>query len=152
MTPQETEPNQLLVLEGVLWRGLTIETGHWKVPLWHKPSCSPLINLTIEPINLQVWVALGQTTTRERVQSHPSADNWIKALLSKALPTRARPSFSHCQSLPSGSLHKPLGLIHQRADRRSKKHTVTAANTKTILQKVNHDGKAESYLPDEDTR
>ena len=41
---------------------------------------------------------------REEVQSRPSADNWIKALLSKALPTRTRPSFSHHQSLPSRSL------------------------------------------------
>ena len=137
MTPQETEPNQLLVLEGVLWRGLTIETGHWKVPLWHKPSCSPLINLTIEPINLQVWVALGQTTTRERVQSHPSADNWIKALLSKALPTRARPSFSHHKSLPSGSLHKSLSLLHHGADKRSKNYSLTVTKTKTTLQKGN---------------
>ena len=30
-----------------------------------------------------------------------------------ALPTRARPSFSHSQPLPSGSLHKTLILIHQ---------------------------------------
>jgi len=80
------------------------------------------------------------------MQPHSSADNWIKALLSKALPTRARPSFSHHQSLSSGSLHKPLSFIHQRADRRSKKHSLTAAKTKTILQKVNHDGKAESYV------
>ena len=147
MTPQETEPNQLLVLEGVLWRGLTIETGHWKVPLWHKPSCSPLINLTIEPINLQVWVALGQTTTRERVQSHPSADNWIKALLSKALPTRARPSFpitspSHPEAYPSLLASAIRG---QTGDARS---TVS----QNILQKVNHNEKAESYVPDEGTR
>ena len=32
------------------------------------------------------------------------------------LPTRARPSFPHSQSFPSGSLHKPLILRHQRAD------------------------------------
>ena len=37
-------------------------------------------------------------------------------------------------------------------DRKSKKHSLTAAETKTILQKVNHDGKAESYVPDEGTR
>ena len=55
---------------------------------------------------------------------HPSADDWIKVLVSKALPTRARPNFSHHQSLPSGSLHKPLNLLHQRADRRSKKSTI----------------------------
>ena len=47
----------------------------------------------------------------------PSAENWIKDLLSIALPTRARPSFPHSQSLPSGSFHKPLILIHQRVYR-----------------------------------
>ena len=44
----------------------------------------------------------------------------VKDLLSIALPTRVRPSFTHSQSLPSGSFHKPLLLIQQRADRRSK--------------------------------
>ena len=34
-----------------------------------------------------------------------------------ALPIRARPSFPHSQSLPSGNLPMPLILIHQRADR-----------------------------------
>ena len=37
-------------------------------------------------------------------------------LLSMALPIRTRPSFPHSQSLPSGSFHKPLTLILQRAD------------------------------------
>ena len=44
---------------------------------------------------LQGWVTSGQTTSGLGVQPHPSADNWIKALLIKALFTRARPSFSH---------------------------------------------------------
>ena len=38
------------------------------------------------------------------------------------LPTRDSASFAHCQSLPSGSLCKPLSLIHQRAGRRSKRN------------------------------
>ena len=51
------------------------------------------------------------------------------------------------------SLHKPLSLLHQRVDRRSKKkHSLTVAKIKTILQKVNHDEKAEIYAPDEWTR
>ena len=41
--------------------------------------------------------------------------NWAE--LSMALPTRPRPSFTHSQSLPSGSFHKSLIFIHQRADR-----------------------------------
>ena len=38
---------------------------------------------------------------KEGAQLHPSEDNWINDLLSMALSTRARPSFSHIQSLPS---------------------------------------------------
>ena len=60
--------------------------------------------------------------------------------MSTALPTRARPSFSQCCFLPSGSSHKPPSLLHQRADRRSKKnHNPTVARTKTTIQKVNQD-------------
>ena len=39
-----------------------------------------------------------------------------------ALPTRARSSFLHSQSLPSGSLHKPHILIHHRTERRNKNY------------------------------
>ena len=51
---------------------------------------------------------------RDRTQPHPSAENWIKDIMSMAFPTKARPSFPDSQSLPSGSFHKPLILIHQR--------------------------------------
>ena len=44
----------------------------------------------------------------------PLTENWIKDLLSLALPIRTRPRLPHSQSLPSGSFHKPLVLIHQR--------------------------------------
>ena len=44
-------------------------------------------------------------------------ENWIKDLLSMALPIRTRPSIPLSQSIPSGSFHKPLMLLHQRADR-----------------------------------
>ena len=50
-------------------------------------------------------------------ESYPSTENWIKDLLSMAPPIRARPRFPHSESLPSGSFHQPLILIHQRADR-----------------------------------
>ena len=46
-----------------------------------------------------------------------------KDLLSMAPPTRTRPSFLLSQSLPSQSFHKPLILLHQRAD--SLKTTIT---------------------------
>ena len=60
------------------------------------------------------WVTLGQTIK--------SVENWINDLLSMALSTRVRSSFPHSQSLLSGSLHKPLIYIHQRADIRSKNY------------------------------
>ena len=39
-----------------------------------------------------------------------------------ALPIRTRPSFPCSQSLPSGSFHKPLILILQRADNENQNH------------------------------
>ena len=45
-----------------------------------------------------------------------------------------------------------LSLLHQRADRRSKKHRTTVTETKTTSQEVNQHEKAESYIPDEGTR
>ena len=54
--------------------------------------------------------------------------NWIKDLLSMAPPIRARPSFLHSQSLPSGSFHQSLILIHHRADRMKTKITEHYSN------------------------
>ena len=58
-----------------------------------------------------------RSNNTEGTQHHPSTENWIKDLLSMALPIRTRPSFPLSQSLPSGSFHKPLILTHQREDR-----------------------------------
>ena len=60
------------------------------------------------------WVALSFST---------STENWIKNLLSMASPIRTRPSFPLSQSLSSGCFHKPLILLHQRADRLKTKIT-----------------------------
>ena len=84
------------------------------------------INPTIEPVDPMGWDTSGQTTNREGAQSHLSTANWIKDLLNKALPTRERPSFPHHKSLSSGSLYKPLSLIHQRTDRSKKNYNPTA--------------------------
>ena len=61
--------------------------------------------------------SLARPNYREGTQPHRSAENWIKDLLSIAPPIRTRPRFPHNQSLPAGSFHKSLILIHQRADR-----------------------------------
>ena len=62
---------------------------------------------------------------------------WIKDLLSMTLPTRARLSFTHSQFVPSGSLHKPLILLHQRTDRRSKTIIPQSPEWKPQSQKAN---------------
>ena len=66
-----------------------------------------------------VWL---QAYSREGTQLHPSTENWIKDLLSMAPPIRTRPSIPLSQFLPSGSFHKPLILLHQRADRLKTSH------------------------------
>ena len=55
-----------------------------------------------------------QVNSREGTQLHPSTENWIKDLLSRDPPVRIRHSFPLSQSLPSGSFHKLLILIHQK--------------------------------------
>ena len=62
------------------------------------------------------WCGL-RSSNREETKPCWSTENWIKDLLNMALPIRTRPSFPLSQSLLSGSVHKPLILIHQRADR-----------------------------------
>ena len=59
-----------------------------------------------------------QVNNREGTQLHPSTENWIIDLLSMAQPISTRPSFPLSQSIPSGSIHKPLILLHQRAHRK----------------------------------
>ena len=61
-----------------------------------------------------VWL---RSNNREGTQPRPSTENWIKDLLSMTLSIRTRPSFPLSQSLPSGNFHKPLILLHKRADR-----------------------------------
>ena len=63
------------------------------------------------------FIVWPQGNSKEGTQLHPSTENWIKDLLSMALPIRTGPSFPFSQSLPSGSSYKPLILLYQRADR-----------------------------------
>ena len=83
-------------------------TGHNKHPL--PTTEEKTLHMDITTI---VWP---QVNNREGIQPHPSTENWIKGLLSMALPIR-RPSSPLSQFLPSGSFYKPLILLHQRADR-----------------------------------
>ena len=73
--------------------------------------------------NTQLWMGLvigarfDVVKSREGTQAHPSTENWTKDLLSLAPPIRTRPSVPLNQSVTSGSFHKPLNLLHQKADR-----------------------------------
>ena len=58
----------------------------------------------------------GQTTGMEQSPAHQQK-NCTKDLLSMTPPIGTGPSFPLSQSLPSGSFHKPLILLHQRAER-----------------------------------
>ena len=63
-----------------------------------------------------------QSTGSQRVRHDWATElNWTELIM--AMPIRKRPSFPYSQLLPSGSFHKPLILIPQRADR--KKTTIT---------------------------
>ena len=75
--------------------------------------CHPTISSSVIPCSspLQYFSASGA------FQMSPSTENWIKDLLSMALPIRTRPNFPLSQYLPSGSFHKTLILLHQREDR-----------------------------------
>ena len=129
---------------GMGQEGLTTETRALAVLLLKgPPSCKPSLS---SPLTLQPRAGSPQAKKlkwREQ-PPHLSADNWIKALLSKALsrwamalPITERPSFFHHQSLSSGSLHKPLSLLQQTVDRRNKKnHNTTVAGTKPYYRKL----------------
>ena len=59
---------------------------------------------------------------REGTQPHPSAENWVKDLLSMALPTRARSCFPPASPSYQETFIKSFIFIHQRADRMENNH------------------------------
>ena len=139
------------MLEGLLWKRLSAGAHHSnKRTSSSSPGRTPfvlalleaMINSTIDPVDPKAGSPQAKQLTGSA--THPSTDNWIKALLRKALPTRVRPSFSQCQSLPSGSLHKPLRLICQRAYREAKRTTIPQWLEQKPHQSVKQDEKAES--------
>ena len=82
--------NYMLVLEGLLWRhGLAGASHRDRDTGSNRPEKSPLVS-PHRACRPQSCIAAGQTTTGVGAQPHLLADNRIKALLIKALPTRAR--------------------------------------------------------------
>ena len=59
----------------------------------------------------EAWHAAIHGVTKSQTQLSDQTE------LSMAPPIRTRPSFPLSQTLPSGSFHMPLILLHQRADR-----------------------------------
>ena len=93
--------------------------GHSQASLGQSLVGSLFLSLLKEVtiIFITTTIVWPQVISRERAQLHPSTENWIKDLLSLALPIRTRSNFPLSQSLPSRSSHKPLILFHQRANR-----------------------------------
>ena len=111
VTSQKTDPD-LLRHPGISsrsmgqqWIAAGSQAVNAAVPAWDLLKEVTIIFIT----STIVWP---QVNSREGTQLHPSTENWIKDLLSMALPIRTRPSFPLSQSLPSGSFHKPLILLH----------------------------------------
>ena len=155
--PRRLNHNYLLVLEGLLWRcgsggarhrARALAAAVWECPPWHKPSWRQQLTGP-QPTGLG---RLRPTSYQGRSETPPLPDNWIKALLSKTLSNRARPSFPSTIPSRQRSLHKPLSLNHQGAYSRSKKNQNPTTRTKVTIQKVNQYEKADSYVPDEGTR
>ena len=107
VTPQETDPDLPMSVQESLvevWPA----AGLGALSVWDLLKEVAIIFIT----STIVWA---QVKSRKGTKLHPSIENWIKDLLSMASPIRTRPSFPLSQSLPSGSFHEPLILIHQRA-------------------------------------
>jgi len=83
MTSQETEPKLPAVLKGLLWKHGSPGAHHRDggtgssspgIPSWCKPSLRSPITY-YNTCRTQGWIASGQTTTKEKVQPQPLADN-----------------------------------------------------------------------------
>ena len=61
----------------------------------------------------------------------------LKLLLSKVLPSRARPSFSHHQSLPSESLHKPHTSCIKKGRQKKQEEPQSPVKIQNHITKVN---------------
>ena len=83
--------------------GVGVAAAVWEGPLCLQTLLEFATNSTIEPADPRAGSPQDKKL-RVGVQPHQSADNWIKALLSKGLPTRARCIFSH----PSGPSHQEV--------------------------------------------
>ena len=94
------------------------------VPAWDLLKEEVIIFITSTIVWPQVQQKVGtRASPLSNIAAMFNPENWIKGILSMIWTIKTRPSFPLSQSLPSGSFHKPLIFILQRADRM--KATVT---------------------------
>ena len=93
VTWQETEPDvSVRVQESPAEVRLNSGRPWGRGTEYNGPGISPFEGLPLR---------LPRPKYRQETQPHPPLENWIKDLLSMALPIRARPRFPHRQSLSS---------------------------------------------------
>ena len=128
---------------GVGWQGLR-NWGVGNSSLGRSPLALILLEVTINPTIKPTDPRAGSSQAKKLPgESATPSTSRLKLYWAWPCPPEQDSVFSHHQSFPSGSLHKPVSLFHQRADRRSKKnHNPTVTKTKTTLQKANQDEKA----------
>ena len=94
------------------------------------------MNPTIKPVDSRAGSPQAkQLTQREHSPTH----HQTKVLLSMTQPTRARPSFSHCQSLPSAS------STRRQTEEARRTTTPQPPEKKPQPQDVNQNKKVEKY-------
>ena len=120
---------------------------------WREPPQSPPLAPPKSPGRLQCWVASGQTTNREGTQPHPSADKWIKVLLSSAHQSNSQlypPPVPSIRKLAQASWIASSTRGQTAEGRRTT--ILQPVEQKSHSQKYRQDEKAEGYVPDEGTR
>ena len=93
---------------GVCWQGPAVGSGARLQQSWDRSMLEQALlkEVTITAITPTiVW-----PNYREGTQPHPSAENWVKDLLSMTLPTRARPSFPTASPSHQGASTSLLSL------------------------------------------
>ena len=123
---------------GMGQNGLTTGTGALAAAVMEVPlGISPIGgHPTMEPIEPRAGLQQAKQLTGREYNPTNQQKIRLKFYWARSCPPEQDPVFP-TQSFPSESLHKPLSLIHQRADRRSKKkYNFTVAKAKTTLQKL----------------
>ena len=101
---------------------------------WHLLE-EVIISLTIESADSRTGLLQDKQLTRREHSSTHQQKIELKIYWAWPSPPEQDSVFpmEHSQSLPSGSLHKPLILIHPKADRRSKNYNLMAYRVKTTI-------------------